>query len=83
MTQFHILRLGTNGNQFLTENHYSFALFDGLNRFYYRSEEPFFRELLQVPANVRDGFTLHKTSPMLAECNSGRSFENGPLVGDA
>ena len=51
----------------LIKNHYSFALFDGLNRFYYRSEEPFFRELLQVPANVRDGFTLYKTSPMLAQ----------------
>jgi FkbM family methyltransferase len=36
---------------------YEFALFDGLNRFYYRSEEPHLRKQLAVPANIRDGFT--------------------------
>lgn len=35
---------------------YRFALFDGLNRFYHRSEEPALMPLLSVPANVRDGF---------------------------
>lgn len=40
----------------LLENGYSFALFDGLNRFYYRNEEPALAPLLRVPANVRDGF---------------------------
>jgi hypothetical protein len=37
---------------------YEFALFDGLNRFYYRREEPQLRELLSYPANVTDGFAL-------------------------
>lgn len=37
---------------------YAFALFDGLNRFYHRREEPQLRELLCYPANVTDGFTL-------------------------
>ncbi|MFM7205566.1 MAG: FkbM family methyltransferase [Planctomycetaceae bacterium] len=37
---------------------YEFALFDGLNRFYYRREEPHLREPLSYPANVTDGFTL-------------------------
>ena len=32
-------------------------MFDGLNRFYYRAEEPQLRKQLAVPANVRDGFT--------------------------
>lgn len=37
---------------------YEFALFDGLNRFYYRREEPALREPLSYPANVTDGFRL-------------------------
>ena len=37
---------------------YEFALFDGLNRFYHRREEPQLRELLSYPANVTDGFAL-------------------------
>ena len=49
----------------LTKNNYSFALFDGLNRFYYRNEEPLLRNVLEVPANIRDGFTLYKTSPII------------------
>ena len=42
----------------LFDNGFEFALFDGLNRFYYRREEPGLRELLSYPANVSDGFTL-------------------------
>lgn len=42
----------------LFANGYDFALFDGLNRYYYRREEPQLRELLSYPANVTDGFTL-------------------------
>ena len=41
----------------LTDQDYEFAMFDGLNRFYYRAEEPQLRKQLAVPANVRDGFT--------------------------
>lgn len=37
---------------------YEFALFDGLNRFYYRREEPALRGPLSYPANVTDGFRL-------------------------
>lgn len=33
---------------------YCFALFDGLNRYYYRAEEPELRSSLSVPANVLD-----------------------------
>lgn len=40
----------------LTAAGYSFALFDGLNRFYYRCEEPELRAPLSVPANVLDGY---------------------------
>jgi FkbM family methyltransferase len=42
----------------LFQHGYEFALFDGLNRFYYRREEPSLREPLSYPANVTDGFTL-------------------------
>ncbi len=42
----------------LIEAGYEFALFDGLNRFYYRREEPDLRKALSFPANVNDGFTL-------------------------
>lgn len=42
----------------LFANGYEFALFDGLNRFYYRREEPELRGPLSYPANVTDGFTL-------------------------
>jgi len=39
---------------------YEFALFDGLNRFYYRCEEPELREPLSVPANVLDKYVPAK-----------------------
>lgn len=42
----------------LFKNSYEFALFDGLNRFYYRCEEPELRDPLSYPANVTDGFQL-------------------------
>jgi FkbM family methyltransferase len=42
----------------LLDNGYEFALFDGLNRFYHRREEPGLRPLLSYPANVTDCFTL-------------------------
>ncbi|MFN9368864.1 MAG: FkbM family methyltransferase [Planctomycetia bacterium] len=42
----------------LLGNGYEFALFDGLNRFYYRSEEPGLRLPLSYPANITDCFQL-------------------------
>jgi FkbM family methyltransferase len=35
---------------------YGFALFDGLNRYYYRAEEPGLRAPLSIPANVLDEY---------------------------
>ena len=40
----------------LLEVGYRLALFDGLNRFYYRAEEPELRDALSVPANVLDEY---------------------------
>lgn len=45
----------------LLEHGYEFALFDGLNRFYFRSEEPGLRAPLSYPANVTDGFMIAPT----------------------
>lgn len=42
----------------LFANGYEFALFDGLNRYYYRREEPALRAPLSYPANITDGFRL-------------------------
>jgi len=44
----------------LFEHGYAFGLFDGLNRYYYRREEPSLREPLSYPANITDGFVLAK-----------------------
>ena len=40
----------------LLDEGYVFALFDGLNRFYVRSEEPDLATMLSAPANVTDNF---------------------------
>lgn len=45
-------------------NGYEFALFDGLNRFYYRREEPELRLPLSYPANITDGFSLVRGHPL-------------------
>ena len=42
------------------EHGYEFGMFDGLNRYYYRREEPTLRAPLSYPANVTDGFALVK-----------------------
>lgn len=39
---------------------YQFALFDGVNRFYVRSEEPEMLSLLQAPANALDNFVPYR-----------------------
>jgi FkbM family methyltransferase len=49
----------------LNENGYEFALFDGLNRFYYRSEEPELQQYLSAPANITDGFKLCSSHQLL------------------
>jgi hypothetical protein len=46
---------------------YQFALFDGLNRFYARDEEPELASLLSVPANVLDDFVPLHWSHEVAE----------------
>jgi len=48
----------------LLENGYEYALFDGLNRFYHRSEEPQLRGPLSYPANITDGFVLRQGHAM-------------------
>jgi FkbM family methyltransferase len=40
----------------LFEAGYEFALFDGINRFYYRAEEPALRQRLSAPANALDNY---------------------------
>jgi FkbM family methyltransferase len=40
----------------LFDAQYCFALFDGLNRYYYRAEEPELRSGLSVPANALDSY---------------------------
>ena len=46
----------------LLEAEYRFALFDGLNRFYARSESPELMERLAAPANVLDHWISHRTA---------------------
>jgi FkbM family methyltransferase len=48
----------------LFKHGYEFGLFDGLNRYYYRREEPELRAPLSYPANITDGFVLAPTNPM-------------------
>ena len=43
----------------LLENGYLFGLFDGLNRYYYRTENPELGKYLQSPANFTDIFNLN------------------------
>ena len=48
----------------LLQHGYEFAMFDGLNRWYYRREEPELRGPLSYPANVTDGFVLRPGHPL-------------------
>ncbi len=45
----------------LLEHGYKFVYFDGLNRFYYREEEPHLLDYFRVPPNVFDEFVLYRT----------------------
>lgn len=53
--------------EILFDNDYEFGLFDGLNRFYYRKENPELSEPLSYPANITDGFKLHKNHTLIPE----------------
>jgi FkbM family methyltransferase len=48
----------TEWEDILLAEDYQFALFDGINRFYYRGDEPAIRAPLSYPANVTDGFMI-------------------------
>lgn len=54
----------------LLEHGYVYAYFDGLNRFYYREEEPQLKDVFHAPPNFFDDFVLHRT--FVAEKNVGR-----------
>jgi FkbM family methyltransferase len=55
----------------LFANGYEFALFDGLNRYYYRREEPELRLPLSYPANITDGFALVRSHPLCGLARAG------------
>lgn len=48
-----------NWEYILLENKYTFACFDGLNRFYVRSEDEHLAEQLKYPVNVLDNYMPH------------------------
>lgn len=53
---------------------YCFALFDGLNRYYYRAEEPELRPSLSAPANILDFYipaSFKTLQDRIAELESG------------
>ena len=45
---------------FLESVGYEFALFDGINRFYFRKEEPGLKDALSVPAHVLDDYIPYR-----------------------
>ncbi len=53
----------------LLANNYKPALFDGLNRWYVRGEEPELLEKLKAPANVIDNWTHVSHATLLAEAH--------------
>ena len=50
----------------LFQHGYAFSLFDDLNRYYYRREEPALRAPLSYPANTTDSFQLVRGHPLSA-----------------
>lgn len=53
----------------LLDASYCFALFDGLNRYYYRAEEPALRQQLSVPANVLDSYVTASVKYLQERCH--------------
>ena len=43
---------------------YDFTLFDGLNRFYVREEDPDLAAMISAPANTFDGYITHQAGPV-------------------
>jgi FkbM family methyltransferase len=60
---------------------YELALFDGLNRFYAREDEPELRERLRAPANVLDHFVAHEWRALVAAAEAGLA-EQRAMVAD-
>jgi FkbM family methyltransferase len=54
---------------------YQFALFDGLNRFYVRSEDRELLPLLAAPANPHDGYIVHQHRMKLEELEAAHRRE--------
>lgn len=48
---------------------YCFALFDGLNRYYYRAEEPTLRQTLSIPANILDTYVTAAFKSLQERCH--------------
>ena len=48
---------------------YCFALFDGLNRYYYRAEEPSLRHNLSTPANILDSYITASFKSLQERCH--------------
>jgi len=53
---------------------YSFAMFDGLNRYYYRAEEPELRHNLSVPASVLDTYITAAYKRLQDRCHELESM---------
>lgn len=55
---------------------YTFAAFDGLNRYYVRDEDLHLREVLEVPVNVFDDYLVHEHERQIADVGlAAASFE--------
>ncbi len=55
----------------LVAHRYTFGLFDGLNRYYVRSEDEGLLEAFRLPPNVFDGFTPYALARARADAASG------------
>lgn len=65
ITQQTIIPTWPTFEDILFDNNYNFGFFDGLNRFYYRRENPELKEALSYPANITDGFILNKNHALI------------------
>lgn len=64
-----------NFEDILLENDYEFGLFDGLNRFYFRCENPELKKLLSYPANITDGFILNSNHFLIPNKDSKKEVK--------
>jgi FkbM family methyltransferase len=62
-------RVGPASERLLRDHGYVLALFDGLNQFFARDDEPVLLARLSVPANVFDRFIPYNWYRLLAEAN--------------